>query len=261
MVWVTVGMTHNRMNSMQFPRGILLDLDDTIVDEGRHMQACWNTTCARASVRLSVPAKRLYAEIERARGWFWSDPGRHREGRLDLLAATTRIVHDALVELRVEEPVEVAREIAYEYRSMREERVDLFPDAVATLEGLRERGARLALMTNGGAEAQWRKIRRFGLERYFDCIIVEGEFGCGKPERRVYEHALTALGVGPDEAWSVGDSLENDVGGPQALGVFGIWHDHQRQGLPNGSEVTPDRIVHSLGELLDRVQISRSASA
>lgn len=57
----------------------------------------------------------------------------------------------------------------------------------------------------------------------------------------------------PDEAWSVGDSLENDVGGPQALGVFGIWHDHRREGLPEGSPVKPDRIVHSLAELVNGV--------
>jgi putative hydrolase of the HAD superfamily len=239
------------MNAKQFPRGILMDLDDTVVDEGRHMQACWNTTCARAGVRLGVPPKRLFKEIAEKRDWFWSDPERHREGRLDLLAATTRIVYEALEELGFEEPIEAAQEIAYEYRAMREERVDLFPDAVETLEGLRERGARLALMTNGGAEAQWRKIRRFDLEQHFDCIIVEGEFGVGKPERAVYEHALKTLDVAPEEAWSVGDSLENDVGGPQALGVFGIWHDHRRQGLPEGSAVKPDRIVHSLGELLD----------
>lgn len=239
------------MNSMQFPRGVLLDLDDTIVDEGRHMQACWNTTCARAGVRLSVPPKRLFAEIEERRDWFWSDAARAKEGRLDLLSATTRIVYEALVELGFEEPIEIAQEIALEYRTMREERIELFPGAMETLDALRDRGARLALLTNGGAEAQWRKIRRFDLERHFACIVVEGEFGAGKPERKVYEHALTTIGVSPEEAWSVGDSLENDVGGPQALGVFSIWHDHRKQGLPEGSDVKPDRIVHSLRELLD----------
>lgn len=170
-------MTANRMDSIHFPRGVLIDLDDTIVDEGLHMQECWHAVCASAGMRLGVSPEDLLAAIGEKRDWFWSDSGRHREGRLDLPAATTRIVRDALQALGFEGADGVAREIAQEYRSMREERVELFPDAVETLERLREAGARLALMTNGAKDAQWRKIRRFDLERHFDCIIVEGEFG------------------------------------------------------------------------------------
>ena len=40
------------------------------------------------------------------------------------------------------------------------------------------------------------------------------------------------------------------IAGPQRLGIHGIWNDYRRRGLPEGSPVVPDRIIHSLGELV-----------
>ena len=61
--------------------------------------------------------------------------------------------------------------------------------------GVRERAPALGLVTNGAAAPQRAKIDRFDLARFFDVIVVEGEAGFGKPDRRVFERALGALGV------------------------------------------------------------------
>lgn len=244
-------MIGNRMNSVHLPRGMLVDLDDTIIEDAIHADACWTEICGSIAPRLDgLGSARLLDAIFERRDWFWSDPARHREGRLQLRAATVAIVRDALASLGVDDE-SLAREIGEGYRDLRDSRLRPFPGAVETLEALRRHGVRLALLTNGAAEAQRAKIVRFDLERHFDCIIVEGEFGAGKPERRVYEHALSALGVAPDEAWSIGDNLEWDVGAPQALGVYGIWHDYRGRGLPPEATVKPDRIVRSLRQLVD----------
>ena len=110
-------------------------------------------------------------------------------------------------------------------------------------------GTRLALLTNGAAVAQRRKITRFELADLFDAILVEGELGFGKPDERVYERALSALDVKPSDAWMVGDNLEWDVAAPQKLGLSGIWIDTRGRGLPEQSSVRPDHIVRSLAEL------------
>lgn len=174
--------------------------------------------------------------IEVKRRWFWSDPERHRVGRLDLRAATRGIVQEALVALGCDEP-NVAMEIADLYRDRREERLCLFPGALDALGRLRGAGVRLGMVTNGSAAMQRAKIERFGLAPYFDFILVEGEFGHGKPHTAVYQHVLAQLETEPRDAWCVGDNLEWDVGAPQALGVFGIWHDVRREGLPSDTTV------------------------
>ena len=78
----------------------------------------------------------------------------------------------------------------------------------------------------------------------------EEEFGPGKPDERVYLHALDQLAATPPEAWMVGDHLEWDVAAPQRLGLTGIWIDLAGHGVPTSSTVTPHRIIRALPELL-----------
>ena len=238
------------MNSTNLPLGMLIDLDDTIIDDTGSMQQCWVEVCNQAATSLDgLTGERLFAAIDARRDWFWSDPDRHRDGRLQLRETTVRIVTVALADLGIDSPG-LARRIGETYRDIRDDRLALFPGALDTLAALREAGVRLAMITNGAAKPQRAKIERFELAGYFDCIIVEGEFGVGKPERRVYEHALESLGVAPDQAWCIGDNLEWDVAAPMALGVYGIWHDPQQMGLPADTPVKPDRVVHALSELV-----------
>jgi putative hydrolase of the HAD superfamily len=115
---------------------------------------------------------------------------------------------------------------------------------------LREHGIPLALLTNGSSAVQRAKIERFGLARHFDDICIEGEFGCGKPDERVYRSALPATTSQPSNAWMVGDNLEWDVTAPMRFGLTGIWLDRFACGLPDSTPVKPHRIIFSLTELL-----------
>jgi putative hydrolase of the HAD superfamily len=139
--------------------------------------------------------------------------------------------------------------VAEDYAERRRQSMDLFPDSVETLEALRRSGVPLGLVTNGDKAQQRDKIERFRLERFFDVIVIEGEFGAGKPDAAVFEHALSVIKVAPSSAAMVGDHLEFDVAGPQALGLTGIWIDRRARGLGR-SPVRPHRIVKSLRELL-----------
>jgi putative hydrolase of the HAD superfamily len=232
------------------PKAILLDLDDTILALSESADPCWQRVCERFAPRIEglVP-ERLFAAIKESRIWFWGDPERHRRGRLNLGEARREIVAAALLQLDIDAPA-LANEIADTYASEREEALQPLPGAIEALHHFRRQGVRLALITNGNSEDQWRKIDRFELASLFDCIVVEGEFGAGKPHERVYVYVLDQLNVKAEEAWMIGDNLEWDVSAPQRLGIFGIWLDFAGQGLPETSPVCPDRIVRSLSELV-----------
>ena len=230
------------------PKAVLFDLDDTIIAFSDAGDSAWTAICEQYASDLNVTAAGLLNSINDCRDWFWQDPERHKWGRHNLLGARRKIVGDAIRTLNIN-PDEIHIEIADAYSEMRLKLLRPFPGAIETLDHLRNEGVRLALLTNGDAEGQRRKVVRFGLESRFDCILIEGEFGVGKPEDQIYLYALSALKVSAKEAWMVGDNLEWEVAVPQRLGLVAIWVDFAGSGLPDTTDVKPDYIIQSISEL------------
>src|SRR5687768_729673 len=151
------------------PAALLLDLDDTILDDTGSVVACWTATCQAFTERTGIQAPKLQAAIDLKRNWYWDDPERHRVGRADIRAASAHIVELALQSLGISD-AGLAKAIAESYRDRRDAFMCLYPGAVDTLRGLRQRDVQLALLTNGSAPAQRGKVERFGLAGYFECI-------------------------------------------------------------------------------------------
>jgi len=234
---------------MDLPAGFLLDLDDTILDDSSNIDRCWRDACAANAGELSgLDLSIVLDTIRHTSRWYWGDPDRHRDGRLELDAARREVVRLALLELGVRNATLAAR-IADAYGHHRDAGMEPLPDAINTVRWLKASGCALALLTNGAGPAQRKKIARFGLAEFFDTILVEGEIGFGKPDPRVYQLALSRLDLAPRDAWMAGDNLEWDVAAPQQLGLFSIWIDRQGRGLPPLSTVRPNRIVRALSEL------------
>ena len=240
------------------PQAFLLDLDDTILDDSSLVSDSWRAACDGHAPRLGrLEADAVVSAIRAKSKWFWGDPDRHREGRLQLDAARRSVVRMALLEIGVDDS-DLADCIGDAYSRHRDAGIQALPDAIETVRWLRDSGRRLALLTNGAGPAQRRKIARFEIADLFDVILVEGELGFGKPDERVYRRALDALGARPSDAWMVGDNLEWDVAAPQRLGICGVWIDRSGGGLAAGSLIEPAYVVRSLAGI--RSLIDRSAA-
>jgi putative hydrolase of the HAD superfamily len=241
---------------MVLPAGFLLDLDDTILDDSSNIDQCWRDACAANAKDLGgLDLSTVLDAIRNTSRWYWSDPDRHRDGRLELDAARREVVRLALLELGVKDAAVAAR-IGDAYGHHRDAGMEPLPDAIDTVRWLKQSGCALALLTNGAGPAQRKKIERFGLAEFFDTILVEGEVGFGKPDPRVYQLALSRLGLAPQDAWMAGDHLDWDVAAPQQIGLFAIWIDRHGRGLPPQSRVRPDRVVRTLSDL--RLDASRA---
>jgi 2-haloacid dehalogenase len=73
--------------------------------------------------------------------------------------------------------------------------LDPFPEADGVLEALRQAGNRLAVLSNGTAGMLDSALSAARIDRHFDSVISVDEIGVYKPDRRVYEHAASRLGV------------------------------------------------------------------
>lgn len=236
------------------PDALFLDLDDTILEFDRHGEPSWRWVADENADRLNGRTAEFLDHLHRARMWFWSDPDRHRRGRLELGKTHGHIAGLALEAMSCPDQT-LAADLGAAYSRERTRRMRPFPGALDTLARLRGTGLPMALLTNGDATGQRAKIERFELAGFFDCIVVEGEFGTGKPDPKVFEHALIALKAPRTiETWMVGDNLQADVAGAQVMGLSGIWVDWEGTGLPEPHPahppVSPHRTVRGLAELL-----------
>jgi len=235
------------------PRAILFDLDDTILNAYGGQQQAWLSVATEFASELApLSPHEASTAITAFSQAFWlnADP----QWRMRLQEARRQVVAGSFAALakagRPTPPPDLALRLADRFSAYREEQMSLFPDALEVIDGLRARGTRLGLVTNGAGALQRAKIMRFDLAHRFDHIQIEGEHGFGKPEERAYRHALQALDVEARETWMVGDNLEWEVVAPQRLGIYAIWFDPTGKGLPAGTSIRPDRIVGRLSELL-----------
>jgi putative hydrolase of the HAD superfamily len=239
---------------MSLPRAILFDLDDTLIQAYAQPEEAWRrllTTFAEALGASDAPAVEAVrvAVMDEARS-LWSDQAAAAKWRLNIPGARRLSTRRALARLGYDDET-LADRIADAFTEMRRQEYRLYPDAHTTVDALRRAGVKLALVTNGASEIQRAKIERFDLGHRFDHIQIEGEFGRGKPELAVYEHALERLGCAACDAWMVGDNYEWEVVAPQKLGMCGIWYDPYGVGVPTGAPATPTRVIKRLAELVE----------
>ncbi|MFD6391180.1 HAD family hydrolase [Nocardia sp. NPDC060259] len=95
---------------------------------------------------------------------------------------------------------------------------DLDDDAVTVLKSLCEGGIALAAVSNSDGTLT-EELARFGLDRYFALMLDSTVVGCEKPNRKIFDVALTELGVHPAQTWFVGDGLVNDMFGAALAGI------------------------------------------
>jgi putative hydrolase of the HAD superfamily len=236
------------MSVSGLPRVLLFDLDDTILRFSAGQPNFW-----RHALQHHLPERAdlaaLLAAIEQEGREFWAPAERAFWGRQNMQAARRLIASAALSRSGLDP--ELCHRVADMMSELKEAGVRPFDGALETLARLRERGHRLALLTNGCSLFQRRKLTRYTLEPLFELILIEGELGYGKPDRRVFQAALEHFDARPGEAWMIGDNLEADIGGAQALGIPGVWHDADGRGLPAEPRVVPQRVIRHLPELLE----------
>src|SRR5258708_5066379 len=246
----------DRLPKLPWPRAMLSDLADTILSAFGAAEGQGRRVIAGFGDRLGPhPPEDIYASIQAYSRHLWADESRHKHWRHRIGDARRHIVSTGIAHLCTQSghsapSPQVCDELADRFNEIQEAELRMFPGSHEALDRLKEFGVKLALVTNGAAEPQRKKVVRFALEHRFDHIQIEGEHGFGKPEDEAYHHALAALGVEARDAWMIGDNLEWEVVAPQRLGIYAIWYDGYGQGLPPDSPIRPDRIIRSLSELL-----------
>ena len=113
----------------------------------------------------------------------------------------------------------------------------LFDDVRAMLERLRASGIRTAILTNGPADGQRRKLLATGLGEWVDHVAIGEEIGFSKPSPSAFHSVVTRFSFANAEALMVGDSPELDYDAALNAGLNALLldRDNRHQGLDRRS--------------------------
>ncbi|MCV2394011.1 HAD family hydrolase [Actinotalea sp. M2MS4P-6] len=203
--------------------GVLLDVDDTLVDTRAAFEAALAEV---ARVYLPEVGEARLAEVVMtwradSGGWYrrytrgevgYVEQRRARANELHDLFGGPALDGDGFA--RWDAVFEAAFEDAWRAHD----------DAVATVAALVGRGLAVGALTNAAVGYQTRKLERAGLEQV-PVLVGMDTLGVGKPDERVFHEACRRLGTDPARTVYVGDELDIDAVAAVRAGLVGVWLD------------------------------------
>jgi len=185
--------------------GVIFDIHSTLVDQGDAAQ--WLDAALARSPHPLQPDTRAALESFLDRIWEGArvaDPLSTR----DLSFADHRRVYHELLEAGPG----IDRSLADAIYEVMLDVWSAYDDTVPMLRALRGAGLRLALISNAGVPIRT-VLDRDGITNLVDAIVLSYEVGWVKPDLRIFQAAVDALGLRPTQVLMVGDSGTDDVGG------------------------------------------------
>jgi putative hydrolase of the HAD superfamily len=133
-------------------------------------------------------------------------------------------------------------------RGISRRRLGLYPHVREVLDVLRER-YRLALVTDAQSAYTRGELHKVGLLDYFDPIVISGDHGYRKPDRRLFQSALDGMGVAAENALYVGNDMHRDIFGAREAGMPTVMFE-SGQGKSAYLDCVPDYRITDFRDLL-----------
>src|SRR5580698_6126082 len=133
-------------------------------------------------------------------------------------------------------------------RGISRRRLGLYPYVRAVLDVLREH-CPLAIVTDAQSTYARGELHKVGLLGYFDPVVVSGDHGYRKPDRRLFQFALDGMNVAPEHTVYVGNDMHRDIFGAREAGLKTVMFDSD-QGKKSYRDCVPDYTITDLRELL-----------
>ncbi|MEX2015285.1 MAG: HAD family hydrolase [Candidatus Hydrogenedentales bacterium] len=130
----------------------------------------------------------------------------------------------------------------------------LMPGALEVMDTLRDAGKVVGVVTNGYTLMQMRKVEAHLIHEHADFVIVSEQVDSHKPHPDIFHEAVRRAGTSPERALFVGDNLDADIAGANAVGIGTVLID------PRGERAKriavdedcprPDYVIADLPEVL-----------
>ena len=119
----------------------------------------------------------------------------------------------------------------------------LFDDVRDTLKELKKK-YKVAVLTNGNASSQRRKLNTINIYDLLDYSLVSSEYGVRKPDKKIFEYTAKQLDLKTEECSYVGDNYKIDILGSRNAGMLPVF-------ISRNNEIHEDVLcIQTIKELL-----------
>jgi putative hydrolase of the HAD superfamily len=186
-------------------KAVIFDLDNTLLDLMRMKEMCIEASIdAMIDAGLEMPRRKALAMF---RKMYYPKIEDQRIFQKFLAKATGKV-----------DPRMLAYAIIA-YRRVKAGFLHPYPGAKMTLIELKNKGLKLAVVSDAPRDQAWLRLATLKLDDFFDTVVTFDDTGEKKPSRKPFMKALRALGVKPEDALMVGDWPERDMVGAKKLGM------------------------------------------
>ena len=224
-------------------KGLLVDLDDTLLDFTKSEALSLNTTHKQFYQEIISEADFL-STFHTINSQLWQD--------LEVGKVTPQEVSSqrfALLNKSVRSSV-LSQDVVAFYADQLIKNSLWLPGAEDAIKTLKER-FQICVITNGFSNVQRGKYKLYNMEDWAESFIVSEEVGVSKPHKDIFDIALKSCGLLPHQTLMIGNSLTSDYQGAINAGIDFCWVKIPDIDLPQEFP-TPAYSVLSISELIKK---------
>jgi FMN phosphatase YigB (HAD superfamily) len=230
-------------------RGVIFDLGGTLIVSPQKEEENIAHLLAWAAGRGLPAATDAAATLREARQWMWDETrrtGLQRTAGEALERAGGRLgwpTHAAFLE-----------EATIAFFTPEVKSGAAFPGAMAALVAIADLDLRMAVASNASDQHVVEDLlMTSGLAHFLDPVVSSAGVGVIKPSPKVFEAVLEDWGAPAETCVMVGDDLDADIAGADALGMRTIWITPD-PAAARSPRVAPSAIVTSLADVARTVR-------
>jgi putative hydrolase of the HAD superfamily len=187
-------------------KAIMFDLDNTLIDFIKMKKiTCEEAIDAMIDAGLNIPKKKASDELYKI----------YYEVGLE----DPKIFQKFLMKTIGKIDYKILAYAIVAYRQARTGFLHPYPGTKNTLIKLKEKGLKLAVVSDAPKLKAWIRLVNMKIDDFFDVVVGLEDTGKAKPSELPFKMALKQLQVSPDECIMVGDRPERDMKGAKNLGI------------------------------------------
>ncbi len=219
-------------------KSVIFDLDNTLIDFLRMKKlSCDAAVSAMIGAGLDVDKEKAMKDV-------FDLYGQH--GMEDKL-----VFQRLLEKLTGKIDYEILASGIVAYRRVRAGFLEPYPNVSRVLYELKQRGIKLAIVSDAPRLKAWIRLVSMKINHYFDLVVTFDDTKELKPSNKPFKIVFEKLNVRPEECLMVGDWPERDIKGAKELGMLTCF---AKYGNPEAWAPEADYEINDIKELLEIIE-------